>query len=137
MVQDAEPVSFAMMDFNRLLQSGASKPYSHCRGSDGGHETLSQILDPRVIAPTMVESLEIQMECVNHTRLNVKEKRVCWKHRKCGASFINLEILKDVRNQPHERLIPSLGGRGWIRTTEVVDNRFTVCPLWPLGNSSI
>ena len=28
-----------------------------------------------------------------------------------------------------------LGGRGWIRTTEVSDNRFTVCPLWPLGNS--
>ena len=28
-----------------------------------------------------------------------------------------------------------LGGRGWIRTTEVTDNRFTVCPLWPLGNS--
>ncbi len=30
-----------------------------------------------------------------------------------------------------------LGGSGWIRTTEVVDNRFTVCPLWPLGNSPI
>ena len=27
------------------------------------------------------------------------------------------------------------GGRWWIRTTEVVDNRFTVCPLWPLGKS--
>ena len=27
-----------------------------------------------------------------------------------------------------------LGGRGWIRTTEVTDNRFTVCSLWPLGN---
>ena len=26
-----------------------------------------------------------------------------------------------------------LGGRWWIRTTEVTDNRFTVCPLWPLG----
>ena len=28
---------------------------------------------------------------------------------------------------------------GWrrIRTFEVVDNRFTVCPLWPLGNPSI
>ncbi len=25
------------------------------------------------------------------------------------------------------------GGSGWIRTTEVGDNRFTVCPLWPLG----
>ena len=29
------------------------------------------------------------------------------------------------------------GGGGWIRTIEVSDNRFTVCPLWPLGNSSI
>ena len=27
------------------------------------------------------------------------------------------------------------GGSGWIRTTEVTDNRFTVCPLWPLGNA--
>ena len=27
------------------------------------------------------------------------------------------------------------GGGRWIRTIEVVDNRFTVCPLWPLGNS--
>ena len=29
------------------------------------------------------------------------------------------------------------GGGEWIRTAEVVDNRFTVCPLWPLGNSPI
>ena len=29
------------------------------------------------------------------------------------------------------------GGGGWIRTTEANRNRFTVCPLWPLGNSSI
>ena len=29
------------------------------------------------------------------------------------------------------------GGGGWIRTTEAKRNRFTVCPLWPLGNSSI
>ena len=28
------------------------------------------------------------------------------------------------------------GGGEWIRTTESVANRFTVCPLWPLGNSS-
>ncbi len=30
-----------------------------------------------------------------------------------------------------------IGGGGWIRTIEVEDNRFTVCPLWPLGNSSV
>ena len=29
------------------------------------------------------------------------------------------------------------GGGSWIRTSEVRDNRFTVCPLWPLGNSPI
>ena len=29
------------------------------------------------------------------------------------------------------------GGRWWIRTTEVEDNRFTVCPIWPLWKSPI
>ncbi len=37
--------------------------------------------------------------------------------------------------QRHDLL--TYGGSGWIRTTEVVDNRFTVCPLWPLGNAPI
>ena len=30
----------------------------------------------------------------------------------------------------------AFGGSGWIRTTEAKRNRFTVCPLWPLGNAS-
>ena len=30
-----------------------------------------------------------------------------------------------------------LGGRRWIRTIEAWRNRFTVCPLWPLGNSPL
>ena len=30
-----------------------------------------------------------------------------------------------------------LNGRRWIRTTEAICSRFTVCPLWPLGNPSI
>ena len=29
------------------------------------------------------------------------------------------------------------GGGRWIRTTEGIASRFTVCPLWPLGNSPI
>ena len=28
-----------------------------------------------------------------------------------------------------------LCGCGWIRTTEVEDSRFTVCPIWPLWNT--
>lgn len=31
----------------------------------------------------------------------------------------------------------SPGGGWWIRTTEGVASRFTVCPLWPLGNLPI
>src|SRR5699024_5863164 len=34
-------------------------------------------------------------------------------------------------------LHPHGGGGWWIRTTESNANRFTVCPLWPLGKSSI
>ena len=30
-----------------------------------------------------------------------------------------------------------LNGWRWIRTTEAICSRFTVCPLWPLGNPSI
>ena len=35
--------------------------------------------------------------------------------------------------------IPPLRHNGWrwIRTTEAICSRFTVCPLWPLGNPSI
>ena len=47
------------------------------------------------------------------------------KHKKIECS--SLKSVMNTRN----------GGRRWIRTTEVVDNRFTVCPLWPLGNSPL
>ena len=34
-------------------------------------------------------------------------------------------------------LLCKLNGWRWIRTTEAICSRFTVCPLWPLGNPSI
>ena len=37
----------------------------------------------------------------------------------------------------HRHSLRSIGGGRWIRTTEVSDNRFTVCPIWPLWNSPI
>ena len=36
----------------------------------------------------------------------------------------------------HPHIIYFYGGGWWIRTTESIANRFTVCPLWPLGKSS-
>ena len=41
---------------------------------------------------------------------------------------------KDVEAK---RTLLRRGGGGWIRTTEGEASRFTVCPLWPLGYSSV
>ena len=42
-----------------------------------------------------------------------------------------------TKKAPHLRCcIVKNGGGRWIRTIEVGDSRFTVCPLWPLGNST-
>ena len=35
----------------------------------------------------------------------------------------------------NKKKIQTIGGRRWIRTTEARSDRFTVCSLWPLGNS--
>ena len=60
-----------------------------------------------------------------------------------AASTNTADVVSYVR--PHNPLPPNkkptllgwflFGGRGWIRTTEAESSRFTVCPLWPLGNS--
>ena len=44
-----------------------------------------------------------------------------------------------IPNQKHQplRLVFWFGGGWWIRTTEGIASRFTVCPLWPLGKSPI
>ena len=43
----------------------------------------------------------------------------------------------NIKNTESQGLGIFYGGGSWIRTSEVSDNRFTVCPLWPLGNSPI
>ena len=45
----------------------------------------------------------------------------------------------DSNHRRHCQQIYSLGlgGGRWIRTIEGIASRFTVCPLWPLGNSPI
>ena len=40
--------------------------------------------------------------------------------------------LKSVTAEQY--LLKANGGGRWIRTIEGVTSRFTVCPLWPLGN---
>ena len=56
-----------------------------------------------------------------HTRLRVIPYQACGLNKKFDKS----------------KLVEFFGGERWIRTIEVGDNRFTVCPLWPLGNLPI
>ena len=71
---------------------------------------------------------------MNTSRHNKKEQaKTCSIHKlNTMKKQIKIECssLKSVMNTRN-------GGQGWIRTTEVVDGRFTVCSLWPLGNLPI
>ena len=49
---------------------------------------------------------------------------------------VAVQLLSPIKNTDIKS-VSFIGGGSWIRTSEVSDNRFTVCPLWPLGNSPI
>ena len=51
--------------------------------------------------------------------------------------FWTKKIQENKKPIRHRCGLVKCGGEGWIRTTEVTDNRFTVCSLWPLGNLSV
>ena len=53
------------------------------------------------------------------------------------VNIINFSLSIPCLNEKPRLATRFSGGSGWIRTTEVTDNRFTVCPLWPLGNAPI
>ena len=65
--------------------------------------------------------------------------------RKADTSLSSLPKNRRPRPAPNMQKIrpgpsygPGLtGGRGWIRTTEALSSRFTVCPHWPLGNTPL
>ena len=66
-----------------------------------------------------------------------KPAQAIYENETCFCEGKARKPLVLLKNDCRSFLIGNHGGGGWIRTTEVSDNRFTVCPLWPLGNSSI
>ena len=50
---------------------------------------------------------------------------------------LRLHLPCKEKYRPSRRTIGIFGGGRWIRTIEGIASRFTVCPLWPLGNSPI
>ena len=58
-------------------------------------------------------------------------------HRHVSKSRLSNPFHLTQKRTDTRMSIGSFGGRWWIRTTEVIDDRFTVCSLWPLGKPSI
>ena len=56
----------------------------------------------------------------------IEPSQLAWKARTLPLSYTRILVISYL-----------VGGGWWIRTTESDANRFTVCPLWPLGKSSI
>ena len=66
-------------------------------------------------------------------KFNLAQTNWICKQIQGGPSSYSPTAKKAIGLKP----IAFFGGGWWIRTTEVSDNRFTVCPLWPLGKSPI
>ena len=68
-----------------------------------------------------------------------------WEKGKKTSTVMSLKITGDITKKARfyrtffviSFLHNHYGGRRWIRTIEAKRNRFTVCPLWPLGNSPL
>ena len=85
------------------------------------------------------EPLALKSSCCRLHRPKMLSRILCGfdEHRRLtSATFKSTNF--PLPNKNTTRLGGILfGGRGWIRTTEAESSRFTVCPLWPLGNSPI
>ena len=62
----------------------------------------------------------------------IEPSQPAWKAGTLPLSYTRIYILLII----FIFLYTFFGGGWWIRTTESNANRFTVCPLWPLGNPS-
>ncbi len=51
----------------------------------------------------------------------------------CSVLRLTFQLTSLLRTQHSNSKLARVGGQARIRTLEADGNRFTVCPLWPLG----
>ena len=86
--------------------------------------------------PRLPPSRERTALCAGKPSQRACRKRTAKQKRRRAASTC-AESGASPTNKKAPKRVLFVGGGSWIRTSEVSDNRFTVCPLWPLGNSPI
>ena len=65
------------------------------------------------------------------------EESACGMRHSVGFAALLPYSFRTKQKNRSQGSVFLFGGGSWIRTSEVSDNRFTVCPLWPLGNSPL
>ena len=71
------------------------------------------------------------------SKLRSCRHRAGGKQGSTGALHLIIRIRPQYKKSNTRRCWTFRGGGGRIRTIEAIRSRFTVCPLWPLGNSPI
>ena len=80
-------------------------------------------------------SLRLGLFLFDKTKDQPRGSVFCWKTMKKRIYEKISSAKLNVLEKALAKASAFSGGGWWIRTTEVSDNRFTVCPLWPLGKS--
>ena len=105
--------------------------------------------DLRVMSPTSFQTAPPRdiLLCASYEAKPMigLEPITCWLQISCSANWAtSARIIIDLRWERIRTVLVlandshfAISGWGRIRTFEGVANRFTVCPLWPLGNPSI
>ena len=79
----------------------------------------------------------VQFDFLEHHRHGLKTPHRGVLSRLRLVTALSNPFKNPPQNQKAHLSMCFFGGGRWIRTIEVTDNRFTVCPLWPLGNSPL
>src|SRR4030043_1202230 len=91
-----------------------------------------QARSPSILFISQIANLVERGGCARSLR-SLRLPLLCRGRRTSFPSFRRGKVL--ILHPIHHPNSKS-GGEGRIRTSEGIANRFTVCPLWPLGNLS-
>ena len=125
-------VILSMQDVRLRLEevvSGSPHNKNRPQGSERGIKYGEAGYSPAAKIPTPY-ALQASLQICGR---GMRTSSTCALHKCLVRKWSFLIITK---NRP-QGSVSCYGGGSWIRTSEVSDNRFTVCPLWPLGNSPI
>ncbi len=105
---------------------------------------LNKMVDSIYFSSVLFESVppgkrDVDSICIFATGENRGSTASSRSGQRSSALLLHMFESTTIPHQTKNQTFRSglFGGGWWIRTTEGIASRFTVCPLWPLGKSPI